>query len=242
VNKTLTAYTSGACKLCHWYSSCFAAIKAADDLTLIPELGRFTREVMAAEIGTVSDLAGINPDAYIVGKKTKFAGIGPDRLRKFQERAQLLHHPKPRPYLREALQLPTHELEVFFDIEIDPMRDNCYLHGFVERRAGDNETERFIAFFTPDTTPAAKKEAFADAWRYMQQVQPCAIYYYSKYERTIYRKLQAKYPDVCSAEDIEALFDPRNAVDLYFRSSGNRVGYFARNSYSREHANENLEP
>jgi hypothetical protein len=45
---------------------------------------------------------------------------------------------------------------------------------------------------------------------------PCAIYYYSKYERTIYRKLQRKYPDVCSAEDIETLFDPAQAVDLYF--------------------------
>ena len=47
-------------------------------------------------------------------------------------------------------------------------------------------------------------------------MQPCAIYYYSKYERTIYRKLQAKYPHVCSAEDIEAMFQPPMAVDLYF--------------------------
>ena len=46
--------------------------------------------------------------------------------------------------------------------------------------------------------------------------RPCAIYYYSKYERTIYRKLQQKYPDVCSAEDIEELFDPAHAIDLYY--------------------------
>ena len=42
-----------------------------------------------------------------------------------------------------------------------------------------------------------------------------AIYYYSKYERTAYRGLQAKYPDVCDAEDIERLFDPARSVDLY---------------------------
>ena len=44
----------------------------------------------------------------------------------------------------------------------------------------------------------------------MRNKRPCAIYYYSKYERTLYRKLQAKYPDVCSANDIEELFDPKD--------------------------------
>ena len=47
------------------------------------------------------------------------------------------------------------------------------------------------------------------------RAQPCTIYYYSKYERTIYRALQEKYPDVCSADDIEQLFDPAHAIDLY---------------------------
>ena len=50
----------------------------------------------------------------------------------------------------------------------------------------------------------------------MRENQPCVIYYYSKYERTIYRKLQKKYPDVCSSEELEFLFDPKQAVDLYF--------------------------
>lgn len=42
-----------------------------------------------------------------------------------------------------------------------------------------------------------------------------AIYYYSKYERTAYRKLQRRFPDVCSAETIEALFTSPRSVDLY---------------------------
>ena len=49
----------------------------------------------------------------------------------------------------------------------------------------------------------------------MTGVPTATIWYYSKYERTLYRKLQARYPDVCSAEAIEALFDPARAVDLY---------------------------
>jgi hypothetical protein len=31
-------------------------------------------------------------------------------------------------------------VELFFDIEVDPLRDICHLHGFVERRNGDNAT------------------------------------------------------------------------------------------------------
>lgn len=212
---TLPAYASGPCKLCHWYSTCLATMKAADDLTLIPELGRTARDAMIAEIPTVTDLAGINPEAFIVRKKTKFDRVGPDRLRKFQGRAKLLRSPNPRPYLKEPIRVPAHNLELFFDIEVDPMRDLCYLHGFIERKGGDNSTEKFVAFFTPDITPEAEEQAFANAWKYIRRSQPCAIYYYSKYERTIYRKLQIKYPSVCSADDIERLFEPTDTVDPY---------------------------
>ncbi|NGZ07913.1 MAG: TM0106 family RecB-like putative nuclease [Nitrospira sp. LK70] len=212
---TLPAYASGTCKLCHWYSSCFQAVKAADDLTLISELGRAKRDAMCSEIRTVTELATINPGVYTKGKKTVFTGIGPDTLAKFHERAKLLSSQNPRPYLKAPITLPTHEVEVFFDIEVDPMRDVCYLHGFIERRGRDNSTEKFIGYFTSDTAPEAEEAAFAQAMDYMRRAQPCAIFYYSKYERTMYRKLQAKYPTVCSADDIETLFEPTNTIDLY---------------------------
>jgi predicted RecB family nuclease len=40
--------------------------------------------------------------------------------------------------------------------------------------------------------------------------------YYPKHERTKYRQLQEKYPEVCSAADIEALFSPGRSFDLYY--------------------------
>ena len=64
-------------------------------------------------------------------------------------------------------------------------------------------------------TPEAEKQAFAAALHYIQASEPCAIYFYSKYERTIYRNLCKKYPDVCTPERIEEIFDPRHSVDLY---------------------------
>ena len=215
LTETLPAYASGVCKNCVWYTACIRRLEARNDLTLIPELGRSRRDAMIGTIGTIRDLAEINRDALIIGKKTVFAGVGPATLAKFQARAKLLTQ-GGGPYLRAPVVLPSAELELFFDIEVDPMRDICYLHGFVERRGGDNAGERFVAFFAEDPTAEAEERAFGEAWRYIQASQPCAIYYYSKYERTIYRKFRQKYPHVCTESDIEQLFDPAWAVDLYF--------------------------
>jgi len=96
------------------------------------------------------------------------------------------------------------------------MRDICYLHGFVERTNLDNLTEKYVAFFASAPTPEEEEKAFAEAWEYIWSSRPCAIYYYSKYERTIWRKLQQKYPKVATAEEIEELFDPKQSIDLYF--------------------------
>jgi uncharacterized protein len=215
--ETLPAYSS-ACKNCVWYSACLAVLEKANDLTLIPFLGRSLRDAMRGTIATMQDLAEINPDGFITdkGKKTVFPGLGPDRLRKFQTRAKLVVTKDSKPYLSAPISLPNAERELFFDIEVDPMRDICYLHGFVERTGGENTTESFSAFFAEDPTPEAEKRAFSDAWLFMKGRHPCGIYYYSKYERTIYRKLRNKYPDVCAEDELEALFDPASATDLYF--------------------------
>jgi predicted RecB family nuclease len=202
-----------------WYTACVKLLEAADDLTLIPELGRSKREAMIECIGSIRELAEINPAGFIKGEKTVFPGIGPGTLEKFHARAKLLATPDGKPYLRAPVSFPAAELELFFDIEVDPMRDVCYLHGFVERRRGDNGSEQFVHFFGAEPTAEAEEQAFAGAWRYLQASQPCAIYYYSKYERTIYCKLRSKYPHVCSEADIEALFDPARAIDLLRRGA-----------------------
>jgi predicted RecB family nuclease len=214
---TQGAYASGVCKNCVWYSSCVKTLEKADDLTLIPFLGRSVRSALSDRIATIHELAEINPDGFLdaKGKKTIFPGVGPDTLRKLNARARLIAE-NGKPYLRAPVTFPVLEKELFFDIEVDPMRDICYLHGFVERLGGDNSTERFVHFIVEDATPAQEERAFAASVAYMQASRPCAVYYYSKYERTIYRKLQGKYPAVCSAEVIEELFDPQTAIDLYF--------------------------
>lgn len=209
--------SSANCKQCHWHSHCLDQLITTDDLTLIPQLGRAVRDAMFDEIPTVRELSTINPEAFARGKsKAVFAGVGPDSLRKFQARALMLSTPGAQPVLTAPISLVRKPRELFFDIEVDPLRDLCYLHGIVERLNGDNETERFVAFFMEDETAEAERRAFAGAFAYLTADPNAVIYYWSKYERTRYRVLQAKYPDVCTAAEIEALFDPTTAIDLLY--------------------------
>ena len=97
------------------------------------------------------------------------------------------------------------------------MRDVVYLHGFVERQHGQPGTATFIPFFADGIDPAHEEEVFRKAWAYLTaRVQDSVIYYYSKYERTAYRKLATKFPAVCSVDQVNELFGLPVMIDLYF--------------------------
>jgi len=138
----------------------------------------------------------------------------PESLAKFQARA-ILRATNRNPYLKAAPPPRNHPVELSFDIEKDPSRDHCYLHGFVERREGDNASEKFFGFFSAEPTLKGEHDAFDAAWAYLRSRQPCVIYIYSKYELTWWGYLQKRHPDVCSAEDVNALFASFDMIDLY---------------------------
>jgi uncharacterized protein len=211
---TLAAYSS-KCKLCHWYSGCIRDLEKQDDLTLLPELGRAKRDVMIDSIPTLAEFCETDIGQFINGKKTVFRGIGPDSLVKFQNRARLLKKPNAQPYFRAPIALPGSAVELFFDIEVDPLRDFCYLHGFVERKNGDISTEKYIAFFADSIDAAGEEKAFRDAFQYIKNFGSRVIFHYANYEQQWWRKLQARYPTVCSLPEIDELFDKSRTVDLY---------------------------
>lgn len=215
-NPTLSAMTAD-CKLCHWHSHCRQDLISRDDLTLIAELGRSKRDAMMHAIPTVKALARVDPVTFVRGKKTDFHGIGPDSLTKFCERAKLLSTPGATPALKSIVVLPMSEKEIYFDIEADPMRDFVYLHGFVERMHGRPDTARFIPMFADRPDPTEEEAIFQRAWTYLRdRTVDSTIYYYSKYERTAYKKLAEKYPRVCSVSDVEELFAKPAMIDLLY--------------------------
>jgi hypothetical protein len=148
-------------------------------------------------------LADLNlPKAAIA--KSPVPGVGMDRLRRFQDRARLLLTPGAQPYARKPLGLARAARELHFDIEADPSRDNLiYLHWILDRRIGPaGQTEEFVHFFADG--PTGKRDAFASTMDYLTTDPSARIYYYSKYERTAFKLLQSRYPEVCTAADAAA--------------------------------------
>jgi predicted RecB family nuclease len=205
-----------ACKQCVWHATCFARLKREQDLTLLPELGRATRDVLREEFATLRQLASADLEPYIEAERTSFARVSAKALRRFQRRAALLLQPDAEPFLTRAFRWPEARVELFFDIETDPLRGRCYLHGFVIREAGDNGSERFEGIFASDVSDEAECAAFAAAMEVFHRHADALIVHYTKYERTEYRRLAAQYPQVATPEQIEALFAPPRALDLYF--------------------------
>ena len=212
---TLAAY-GASCKQCHWLTACLGDLSKSDDLTLIPELGRAKRDILVSQIPTISDFANVDISDFIEGTKSVFPGIGLETLEKFSRRARIVKGTDPQPLILSPISFPQADLEIFFDVETDPLRDICYLHGLIERRLTEGSQEKYIWFFAEDPTPEAEEEAFRNAWEYFSSLTSFVMYYYSKYERTSLRKLQKRFPHVCSESDVEALFDPATAIDLYY--------------------------
>jgi predicted RecB family nuclease len=203
------------CKLCHWRSHCRAELKASNDLTLIPELGRDKREKIRPHFATVKELAESDRAALVAGSRSSIPGVGVPTLLRFHARACLQTTRGAKPYFTEDVSFPSDVLELFYDVETDPMRDVCYLHGFVVRSGGGRDTEKYVSFFADDPTAEAESAAFGAAWDYLSKTQFTAFYFYSPYERTTLKKLAARFPEVATDRQVEALFQRDESLDLY---------------------------
>lgn len=208
---------SATCGLCVWRTVCRGELETADDLTLVAGLGRSIRDVLATVAPTVADLAALDvANIATAGGRTGIAGLGASRLQRFQDKARLLRTPGATPIARRHLGLARADRELHLDLETDPTRDQLvYLFGILERtgRHGPGE-QRFHHFFAHDFSE--EREAFARSMEMLIADPAAKVYVYSAYERTCFRMLQGRHPDVCSVEDVEALFSGGRTIDLYF--------------------------
>lgn len=215
--------SAGICKLCPWYNSCKKWCEDTNDLSKVFYLGRSVRDKISEDllIDDLSEFVGIKVDEVMrqkakenkEGNKSFLYRIGESSLTKAINRAIILTQTK-KPVIYEPIIFPKVSYELYFDIESDPTQDFVYLHGVYEHH-GDQE--RFIDFTATEITEEAEKTTWAKFWEYIDSLpqDDFAVYYYSAYEKTAYKHLQKKYPDVISAEKVEEFFDNPNVIDLY---------------------------
>jgi len=209
---------SGTCKLCPWHDSCHKWCEENNDLSRVFYLGRSVRDVFNEDlsIDTVDELLDLKIKDITDEKKkdpNSCKGLGEKSVEKMIRRANILVNTK-KPVVYEKITFPDVEYELFFDIEDDPTQEFVYLHGVYERHNGK---ERFLDFTAKEFSREAEELAWKSFWDYIETFPKngYSVYYYSHHEKTTYKRLQKKYPEVISEEKLEEFFDNPNVIDLY---------------------------
>lgn len=209
----------GICKLCPWYYSCKNWCENCKDLTNIFYLGREKRDTISRDlsIDRVDQMCLCNVEKALEQKKkdkTFLKGIGEKSLLKIVDRAKVINIFK-KPVIYKKIEFPKVSKELFFDIEGDPTQDFIYLHGIYERSMGGEE--KYISFLASDNRPEEERRAWEELWYYIRSMpeDDYSLYYYSSYEKTAYRRLEKKYPNIIIKEELEAFFKKDNVIDLY---------------------------
>lgn len=210
---------SGVCKLCPWYYSCRKWCENCEDLTNIFYLGREKRDTINKDlsIDKVDQMCSCDIARALEQKKKDkvfLKGIGEKTLLKIIERAKVINILK-KPVIYKKIEFPKVLKELFFDIEDDPTQDFIYLHGVYERSLGGEE--KYFSFLALDNLKEEESKAWEEFWRYIRSMpeDSYSLYYYASHEKTAYRRLEKKYPNIIRNEELEAFFEKCNVIDLY---------------------------
>ncbi len=195
------ALFTSSCKDSPWYEECKREAEEADDIGLLYKIYKSEyRRLREAGYRTLAQLAA----ADLATLQESVRGVSGHRLERLRLQAQSLHEKKD---IRiEDPGLPVSDVELFFDIEGDPMIGLEYLHGLLIR---ENGTERYRAFTAE--APEDEGAAWLSFCDFIEGYAGAPIYHYGWYELDAIRRLGAKHG--ISRKAAIAL-DPSNMIDL----------------------------
>ncbi|NQV12614.1 TM0106 family RecB-like putative nuclease [Candidatus Uhrbacteria bacterium] len=175
--------TSG-CKASPFFEVCLDEAVACDELSVLNRIHRGEIDELNREgIKTVLGLASANLEVL----ETKIIDISFNRLSFLQRQAIAL---KERLHdIVEPIKFRDEAVELFFDIEADPVRDIDYLFGVLKVQYNEDGTvtEKYHAFV------AEREEDEQTAWNeftaFLNENQHAPVYHYGWYEISVCAKL-----------------------------------------------------
>ena len=175
-------FLSSHCKRSPWFAHCKQGVESCDHLSRInriwiEEVEMFER----AGYKRVSQLAKVKSSTL----EKNVPGMKLERLRFLHRQAQSLISGKHD--LVEPVALPSAPVELYFDIEADPLRDLDYLFGVLEIENGKETYHAFLA-----KSPGEEGEAWAKFLTFVAE-HPGPVYHYGWYEIEVVRRLAQKY-------------------------------------------------
>ncbi|MGF1459952.1 MAG: TM0106 family RecB-like putative nuclease [Leptolyngbyaceae cyanobacterium] len=202
------------CDLCQWFSHCYQSAQALAHLSLLPGVtpARYTH-LKAQNLTTLAQLAQAHPMqlAYLPG----FGNTVADKLihqaqATLYDRAIARTRGSEDSFILSVQDLPSADVELYFDIEAAPDVDVIYLHGVlvVDQRQG---TQAFHALLAESVDQEqAAWEQFLDL---VLQYPQAPIYHFCPYEAQTARKLTRLY-DCLSPSDLQKLLN--RFVDIHW--------------------------
>ncbi len=217
------------CDLCHWFSRCYALAQSDRHLSLLPGItpSRYVH-LKALQLKTLEDIA-IAPPKQL----EPLPGFGAQVAQRLVKQAQaalqnraIAHVEFPvsptSPLLSEA-ELPTANVELYFDIEAAPEQNLVYLHGVlvVDRLT---QTEIFHPFLAKCQDDEGKvwNQFLELVWRYPH----APIFHFCLYEAQTVKRLGEYYGT--PSDLVESLLS--RFVDLHERVT--RVAILPIESYA----------
>ena len=179
---------SSGCKASPFFAMCVDETEACDDLSLLNRIyAEEIRELKRCGIETVMALAS----ADLAALRAKVVDINEKRLQFLQWQAIALKERLHR--VVEPVTFPSAPVELYFDIEADPLRDVDFLFGVlrVEHCADGTITETYHAFLAE--RPEDERRAWGEFAAFLDEHRGAPVYHYGWYEVNVCARLFERY-------------------------------------------------
>ena len=176
-------FVTSGCKQSPWFSECQAQSELCEDISL---LNRVWREEVArlfdSGVKTISQLAEIS----IAQLQDLVPSVSTSRLEIMHDQAIAIK--QHTHFIRESVDFPVSETELYFDIESDPLRDFDYLLGVLEV---SNNSEQYHAFMA--ASPDQEAKMWLEFCDFIASNFESPIYHYGQFEQEVVNRFSAKY-------------------------------------------------
>jgi uncharacterized protein len=125
------------------------------------------------------------------------------RLEIMHDQALAITHGKH--FIRKPIHLPKAQIELYFDIESDPLRDFDYLFGVLKIENGKESYHAFMA-----DSAAQESNMWIEFCDFIAQHLEAPIYHYGFFEQEVVRRFASRYG---ISEIVQEALD-RNMIDL----------------------------
>jgi predicted RecB family nuclease len=188
-------FVTSGCKQSPWAKECRATAVDCDDITLL-------NRVHATELNALRKAGIERISAFskmdIVDLVKSVPELDEERLVLLRDQATALT--QGTHIVRQPLQLPKFERELYFDVESDPLRDLDYLFGVLEVEGEESTYHSFLA-----KEPKDEPKAWQEFVEFMRSREGLPIYHYGFYELEVIRRQAKRHgTDMAVIEKMEA--------------------------------------